>query len=428
MVMVPKQVAFRLALGALFALIAASTHAQQFVTPGQPFIGGQTFGAQPVVQLAPDGAVHLDGPMAGYSIPTQLGAAGPQSIGQPGLIAQGRNRFFSGQPILGGQFGNWLFNNPIPWQYSHRSGLFGDFLFLRPRNAEVTYALPIDGPVPPAFGSEVPVGPAAVVDFDYEPAFRVGFGLRIKDDSSISAQYSFLRADDSDAVTVVAPVLLRSLVTHPLSTNATTDTLDASASNGIEFDIIDVDFKALLSGSEPCIAQHCGNSASHYAHVVNYIVGARYVQLDQDFRSAFTTTGITTVDTNVDFDGGGIRLGLEGERHSTTNGFFVYGQGITNLMVGEFSADYTQVNSFNGTEAFTRWSAGRIVPALDLELGFGWVAPRRRLRVSGGYLVSTWFNVVKTDEFIDAAQTHNFDNLSDILTFDGLVARAEWEF
>ncbi len=42
--------------------------------------------------------------------------------------------------------------------------------------------------------------------------------------------------------------------------------------------------------------------------------------------------------------------------------------------------------------------------------------------------MSTWFNVVKTEDFINAVQNSDFDDLSGILTFDGLVARATWEF
>ncbi|MEM8943850.1 MAG: Lpg1974 family pore-forming outer membrane protein [Planctomycetota bacterium] len=409
-------------MAAIGALAAHCASAQQFVTPGQV-----TYGQQPVMQVAPDGAVHLDGPMAGYSMPANYGQP---AYGQPALISQSQAGVFAGQRPLAGQFGNWLFNSPIPFQYEHRSGFFGEFLFLRPRNAEVTYALPIDGAVAPVLGSEVPVGPASVVDFGYEPAFRAGFSLRVQNDSSLSAQYTYFRSDDSDSAIVEPPVLLRSLVTHPLSMNATTDTLEAGALTGIEYDLVDVDFKALLDGCEPCECDNCGNCTSRFADILNYIVGVRYARMDQDFRSSFDVTGTTTVDTSVDFDGGGIRLGLEGERHSTVTGLYVYGQGITNLMVGEFKADYVQRNTFAGPdpEAITSWSAGRVVPGFDLELGFGWVAPRRRLRFSSGYLVSTWFNVVKTEEFINAAQTHNFDDLSSILTFDGLVARAEWEF
>lgn len=413
--MLERQPTISLIFAALLTVVNGDAFAQQFATPGQLQYGGQ-----PVMQVAPDGAVHLDGPMSSYSMPS--------NASQPALIAQNQPGIFSPQAPATNRFGNWLFNNPIPYQYEHRSGLFGEFLFIRPRNAEVAYALPIDGPVAPVLGNEVPVGPAAVVDFGYEPAFRVGFSLRLQPDSSISAQYTNFRGEDSDAVTVVAPIVLRSLVSHPLSMNAATDTLDARASLGIEYDLVDVDFKALLDGCEPCETDNCGNSQSKFADVLNYIVGVRYARLDQDFRSAFVTTGTTSVDTNVDFDGGGIRLGLEGERHSTATGLYVYGQGLTNLMVGEFKADYAQINTFNGTEAITSWSGGRLVPGFDLELGFGWVAPRRRLRLSTGYMVSTWFNVVKTEDFIDAAQTHDFDNMSSILTFDGLVTRAEWEF
>ena len=68
------------------------------------------------------------------------------------------------------------------------------------------------------------------------------------------------------------------------------------------------------------------------------------------------------------------------------------------------------------------------MPTVDLELGVGWVGPRRRLKFSGGYLVSTWFNVVKTDDFVNAVQASDYTDLSGVLTFDGLVARATWEF
>lgn len=414
--MVSPRATSRIALVALIALLASDLLAQQFVTPGQP-----QYGSQPVMQVAPDGAVHLDGPMAGYSMP-------PNVVGQQTLLAPNQPSIFSPQAPFASRINQWLFNSPIPYQYEHRSGLFGEFLYIRPRNAEVTYALPIDGPVAPVLGAEVPVGPAAVADYEYDPAFRVGFSLRLQPDSSLTAQYTNFRGDAADGVTVVAPILLRSLVTHPLSMNATTDTLEANASVGLEYDLIDLDFKALFDGCEPIQCDSCGNRKSEFADVLNYIVGVRYARLDQDFRSTFVVTGTTAVNTNVDFDGGGLRLGLEGERHSTATGLYVYGQGISNLMVGEFKADYLQTNTFNGTEALTSWSGGRVVPGFDLELGFGWVAPRRRLRLSTGYMVSTWFNVVKTEDFIDAAQTHDFDGMSSILTFDGLVGRAEWEF
>ena len=390
-----------LATLAMVVLSAGRVHAQRSVTPGAQTL---PHGGLPALRVAPDGAVHLDGPGARYSQPTY--AAVPQPVTTAGSTRRGR-------------FADWLYNDPVPWQYNHRHGLYGDFFYLRPRNAEVAYALPIDGVV--ALGDEVPVGPVAIVDQEYKPGFRVGSVLRLTDGASIRGQYSYFRSNVSSAATIGLPNVLRSLVTHPLGGNVATDTLDARAQQDINFDLIDIDYRGLILGCESCDDCRC-------AVVVNGIIGGRYAFMEEQFRSAFEVIGTRTVDTNVEFKGGGIRLGVEAEHHATRNGFYVYGSGITNLMVGEFKADYRQLHSNNGLEAFSSWKAGRIVPTVDLELGLGWVGPRRRLRFSGGYLVSSWFNVVKTDDFINATQTNDYTDLSGVLTFDGLVARATWEF
>jgi hypothetical protein len=392
--------------------LAAVAAAQQYVTPGaQPVVtqGAQSlpYGGVPALRVAPDGAVHLDGPGAAYSQPIYAATVGqPVPVQAPATQGMG--------PVA-----KWLYNDPVPWQYNHRTAVFGDFLYVRPRNAEVAYALPIDGVV--ALGDEVPVGPVAIVDQEYEPAFRAGAIVRLTDGASIRGQYTYFRSENSDAVTIAPPNVLRSLVTHPLSMNAATDTLDANARQDIDFDLVDIDYRGLIVGCESCGDAKC-------AILLNGIIGGRYVNFEQEFTSSFEVLGTTTVDTNIDFRGGGIRLGLEGEHHATSTGLFVYGSSILNLMVGEFEANYRQTNSLNGVEATTSWTAGRIVPSIDLELGLGWVGPRRRLKFSGGYLVSTWFNVVKTDDWIDAVQESDYNDLSGVITFDGLVARVMWEF
>ena len=399
--MLRETIQFWLAAMAIVALGSDTVRAQQFVSPG---VQSLPRGGVPALRVAPDGAVHLDGPGARYSQPTY--AAQPTAlVAQPGAV----------QSTVGGRFSNWLYNDPVPWQYNHRHGFYGDYLYLRPRNAEVAYALPIDG------GDEVPVGPVAVVDQEYEHGFRVGGVIRLTDGASIRGQYSYLRGHAFDSATIAPPNVLRSLVTHPNVANAATDTLEAYAQQDVNFDLVDIDYRGLILGCESCTDCRC-------AVVVNGIIGGRYAFLEQQFHSNYQVIGTRAVDTNVEFQGGGIRLGVEAEHHATLNGFYVYGSGITNLMMGEFTADYRQVHSNNGQEAFTSWKAGRIVPTIDLELGLGWVGPRRRLKFSGGYLVSTWFNVVKTDDFINAVQNSDYEGLSGILTFDGLVARATWEF
>lgn len=389
--------------------------AQQFVTPGinpQGTVSGGTqtlpYGGVPALRVAPDGAVHLDGPGAQWSQPAYAAQPGMQY----GQAAPGG---------FGNRFADWLYNDPVPWQYNHRTGFFGDFMYLRPRNAEVAYALPIEGTV--ALGDEVPMGPVAIVDQEYEPGFRAGAVLRLTDGASIRGSYWFFRSESTDSAIAIDPnTPLRSLVIHPNTANAAVDIDTASARQDIDFDLVDIDYRGLILGCESCCDNRC-------AIVLNAVVGGRYANMEQEFRSNFAdATGNTTVNTNVEFRGGGIRLGIESEHHATSTGFFVYGSGVSNLMVGEFTANYLQNNSVNGIEARSSWEAGRIVPTLDMELGLGWVGPRRRLKFSGGYLVSTWFNVVKTEDWINAVQTSNYDDMSGILTFDGLVARATWEF
>ncbi len=395
--------------------------------PGtQPMYYGGQVPQMPMYQVGADGAVNIDQPMmmpqtqyaSGYPMqsymqPAASGGAVPYMAQPWGAQA------VQPQPAWGTSWlgGNTLLGGPIPPSFIHRYTVFGEFLYIQPRNAEVAYALPIDGPVAPVLGNEVPVGATLVVDPDYDTAFRAGFNLALDKGSSIAAQYTRIRSEATSSATVEAPNLLRSLVSHPLGANAATDTLDAAAMQNIDLDTIDVDFRSLMFGCE-------GNCA----YAINYLVGAEYAMLDQRFNSSFTTIGTTTVGTNIEFDGIGMRFGLQGERFWPGSGVFVYGNGISNLLFGEFSAMYAQSSTFNGVEAMTSWRAGRIVPVLDFEIGAGWLILNRHLRLSAGYRVSTWFNVVKTDEWINAVQTSEFTNLDGTLTFDGLVGRAEWLF
>jgi hypothetical protein len=393
----------------------------------------------PMLQVGPDGAVQLDQPMMMPANPAVGGqyyyAAQPVMAGPPQQYVPYGAPYAApqpgyqpwGPPVVQPQpqmnWGSWFTGaqptaaGPLPPSFVHRSSIFGEFLYIRPRDAEVAYALPIDGPVAPVLGNEVPIGPVAVVEPDYDISFRAGFNLAIDQGSSVAAEYTRLRSDATNAVTVVAPAVLRSLVSHPLGANAATDTLDAAASLDIELDQIDVDFRSLWYGCE-----------CNYAYAINYLVGAEYATLDQRFASTFVTLGTTTVNSNVEFSGIGMRFGMQGERLWPKANIFVYGTSVVNFLFGEFDASYVQANTLNGIEAVTSWSAGRIVPVVDFEFGAGWLGLNRHLRLSAGYRVSTWFNVVKTEDWIWAAQNHDFRDLDGTLTFDGLVGRAEWLF
>jgi hypothetical protein len=147
--------------------------------------------------------------------------------------------------------------------------------------------------------------------------------------------------------------------------------------------------------------------------------------LDQRFASEFRNNGTETVITDMDFTGGGIRLGLNAERYSCSRQFSIYGRGVASFLGGQFRGDYFQGSSSDPEIVHAQWEAGRIVSILDVELGANWTSAGGKLRLGAGYLVSSWFNTPKTEDFIRSVQRGDFVRLDDALTFDGLTAHAE---
>lgn len=296
-----------------------------------------------------------------------------------------------------------------------KNELYADFLYLRPRSAEVAFAVDTNAVVNPLLGPPIQVGPVTMVDPDFEPGFRLGFRRFIDPCASIGAEYWHYESSTAAFASSNAPTVLQGLLLHPLSTiSANTGWGQTAAVWDIDFDRVNADYRYIWSSSE--------------RHELALVGGAAYANLDQHLVAAYAQLGQTRVTSDVDFDGGGIRLGLEGERHSACTGFFVYGKGYASFLAGDFQARYLQTSSFDPVVVNTGWEAGRLVPILDLELGIGWQSYNGGLRLSAGYMVSGWYNVVTTDEWIKAVQSNNFVGLSDEMTFDGLAVRGEFRF
>jgi len=301
-----------------------------------------------------------------------------------------------------------------PW--AHRSGVFGELLYLRARDAEVAYAVPVDGAIvaPP---SSIQVGRVAVTDPDYNAGFRVGGTCAVDDCSSFSLSWAHFESSTFDDATTSAPLVLRSLVLHPGTANAGADFLDAEANLDIDFDLVDGDYRAVWTAGD--------------LWAINYLAGLRYAYLNQDFSALMSNTGTEdTLQTRVTFEGVGLRFGLDGERHFECCGMFLYGKTVANMIVGDFRARYTQGSDVDPIIVDTTWKAGRLVTVLDLELGAGWQSECGHWRLSTGYLISAWYNAIPTDQWIAAVQQNNFVNLGheDMMTFDGLTARVEYRW
>ena len=295
-------------------------------------------------------------------------------------------------------------------------GVFGEFLMLQARDAEVAFAVPQNG-----LGvGAVPVGPVAVADPAYEPGFRAGGFWALDQNSRLFGTYTWYESDTNASIaTPGAGVLVNPLVLLPGTVNAGLVFQPSSANYEIDFQHIDIDYQVFAT--ECCDRYWYG-----------YLLGARYAQLNQDFRATFNYAppdGVNSLVTAIDFDGIGFRLGLEGERRVFPNGRLrVYGRGVANFLFGEFNASYVQRNeTTNLTVGTTSFKKDVIVPLTELELGLAWVSDRQRVRISGGYMLNMWFNTFTTPDWIRSVQ-QGFQSPDGTLTFDGLTARLEVRF
>lgn len=285
---------------------------------------------------------------------------------------------------------------------THGFSVWGEHLYLRPRNAEVAFGVPV------ATGSDPTrqVGRIGMTDPDYNSGVRLGLEYVLDGLTSVSAQYSWFESTTDNAIS--APEV--GAAVEPL-VGVTNDRFSsAMASHRLRFDWVDLDYRRVID----CV----GNQK------LTFLAGTRLGQYTQEFNSHFSANGTLSAMSEIDFDGAGLRLGLEGERYTQSRRWFVYGKTAANLVAGEFTADYNQSNPATTTQ----WEAGRIVPMLDLELGTGWQSRCGTWRISGGYLVSAWYNTVTTDEWLDAVDKNSFVGLSDTMTFDGVVIRCEARF
>jgi hypothetical protein len=304
--------------------------------------------------------------------------------------------------------------------WTHHYFGFGEFLYLRPRNSEVAYAVPIDSAAA-GNGLQVQTGPVRVVDLDYSPSFRAGFGAVISPRSALAVTYTQFDRSVNDLFSVGGSPVIRSLVSHPNPVTAAGNGTDTGADFQTQFQLLDLDYKGLLIFNNE--------------YEVNYVVGARYANLEQHLFAGFTAGlgSFEDVHAESEFDGGGVKIGLEGMRLHQGSQFFCYGKSYASFLGGTFRARYSDIFSGQSAPAanpaVTALDVDRLVTMLDLETGIGWQSFSGNFRLSAGYMYSAWFNTVKFNEFINAVQNNNFvdpsTNFNGLISFDGLTSKIE---
>lgn len=301
------------------------------------------------------------------------------------------------------------------WQ--HRSGLFGEYLYLRPTGVDMAYGFQQNGI---GGAGTVPNGSVGVLHPDYSSGFRVGGSAALDCYSSFVATFTTFDSPSASSLTAPAGVggTVESLVLHPGSVNAGSTATSIAATYGINFKMATFDYRHLLIGSQ--------------CYAVNYSVGLAYGHLGQNFQSTGSFAppiGVIQNTTAIHYDGGGLRYGLDFQRQLGRGGFSIYGKTFVDILFGEFDATYSQVNTTTtAVQALSSWRNDRVLPILETELGLAWTGRSQHVRISAGYYNAFWFNAVTTPQYVQAVQTANYTNLGQTIAFDGLVARLDVRF
>jgi hypothetical protein len=298
--------------------------------------------------------------------------------------------------------------------WCHRTGVFLDLLYLRAGNVDYVYAVEKTGTLP----ADAPTGPVGRVGFDGALGYRLGFNYAMSDCSSIQTSYTWFQDNTENTINANPGTVLVFQPGHPSLPNVGNSSLQATAGYDIQFQQVDIDYRSLLWSSN--------NTA------VNYFAGLRYANLKQTLRAqedVGVPAGLSTVNTEINFDGFGIGFGLDAMRRSNVSGLLVYSKASASFLSGEFKADYQQTAQFiPGVAAGNSLTEFRVITILHAELGTGWQSCDGRYLLTAGYQFAGWSNCLTTGTYIAGVQAGQFDNMNATVSFNGLVTRFQYSF
>ena len=150
-----------------------------------------------------------------------------------------------------------------------------------------------------------------------------------------------------------------------------------------------------------------------------------------------TDTLLTDVDTDMNFRGGGLRIGVEGRRYFFKDGWLsLYGKGNLSLLFGDVDIRTVRITDDGDTVERQNFTSRQLIPVTDLEAGVT-AQVTCHTAITAGYLMSAWHDL----GFRNAIDVCDCDggatvtplfgtNLDDanILGYDGFFARIEWAY
>jgi len=163
---------------------------------------------------------------------------------------------------------------------------------------------------------------------------------------------------------------------------------------------------------------------------LTWSAGFRVAQLERhhnvysiDAQGATTSSGFIT----TDYLGAGPRMGLEGRRYFSDGGLSAYMKGNLTMLLGDYSTERKRTDVVGAVTVDTIRTDDytRMVPVFDLEFGLSWQV-RPHFVLTAGYMYQAWFDLGMFEE-VGTTDFRSQDD-SNIMSFDGLMLRAEFVF
>jgi hypothetical protein len=141
---------------------------------------------------------------------------------------------------------------------------------------------------------------------------------------------------------------------------------------------------------------------------------------------------VTDARSTMNFQGGGLRAGLEGRRYFCKDGWLsLYGKGNISLLYGTVDIKTIRgtFDPSTGPTAFNSqtFTNRQIIPVTDIEAGLT-AQVTCHSAITAGYLMSAWHDLgMRDQDQLNTLLPISYDD-ANILGFDGFFARVEVAF
>jgi hypothetical protein len=302
---------------------------------------------------------------------------------------------FSGKPVTTICDGCRKCDNPAEWLFS------AEYLLVRPHRQADDFGI-----VDPT-NNLTPQGNVQNIGFDLASGMRAAIGYRAPGSGwETWFTYTYLHAG-GDAL-AVAPTggLVYATLTRP---GLVDDVSTAVAGNNLTYNVYDMDTVRCVLGDD--------------SFSLRLGFGVRYATIDQNQQAIYNGMDAngTFVRSRETFDGGGLTASGEG-RWQMPWGFSVFGRAKGGFVVGDVHNNLTETD--NGgltTNANISEHYYTTIPVLEMGSGVSW--EYRNLRLSAGYEVANWFNLINSPTFNNDFAEGKIGRRQSSLSLEGLFVQ-----